>query len=109
MRDRKQALTLRRKVRPRRIGASDDRRQMVERWIVDVVSSHDGVKRTAVADVSELDILDVVWCGTCLCGGREHVAGHHIEKFRVWINKAADQPWAGNAIDFWMFSRHPFI
>src|SRR5712691_558337 len=70
-RDRGQALALRREVGPRCIGTSDDRRQMVESRIVNVVDAYDRIEGTMIAYMPELNTLDVVWSRTRLRGDRE--------------------------------------
>src|SRR3989442_12674073 len=82
---------------------------MVESRVIDVVNAQDGIKRTAITLVTELDTLDVVWGRTGLPSDGKYVAERHIDEFRMWVDETADQPGAGDAVDLWMFPRDPFI
>src|SRR5215213_3785856 len=69
VRNRKQAVALRRQVRTRRVGAAHDRGQMIEGSVFNTVGADDGVERATVADMSEFDTLDVI-------GGATEVGSH---------------------------------
>ena len=60
MRDRQQSLALGREIRSRGVGTADNSGQMVERHVFDFMNSYDRVEGTAVADVSEFNVLDIV-------------------------------------------------
>src|SRR3954451_12791916 len=82
---------------------------MIECGIADVIGAYDRVERTIVADMTELDVLDVIWRATdlaCDCG---HLVRRHVDEFGIWINEAADQPRASNAVDLGVLARDPLV
>src|SRR5438552_11734686 len=81
---------------------------MIESRIFDFENSHDCVKRAAITYVSKLSAFDVVGGRTSRLGDRQDFVGGNIDEFRKWIDKAADQPWAGDTVDLWMFASNPF-
>src|SRR5581483_8644007 len=92
---------------PRGVGAPDDGGEMIERRVSDLVNAQDRVERAALAFVREFDAVDVVRRGARLFGYGENLILGHIDELRVRIDEAADQPWAGNAVDLWTLPRHP--
>src|SRR2546426_11320350 len=58
--------------------------------------------------MAEFNVRDVV--GDRLLCGRfgQDLVGWHIEELRLGADKTADQPGAGNTIDFGPFTRNPF-
>ena len=80
---------------------------MIERRILDLESFDDRVERAVVADVAELDALDVVGRRVFLLGDVDHLVGRHVEERRQRIDEAADQPRTRDAVDLGMLARHP--
>ena len=93
---------------PRGIRAPDDGRQMIERRILDVVDSQNGVERAALAFMREFDSIDVVGSSAHRLGDIENLLCRDVNEFRAWVDKASDQPGAGNSIDLRMLSGDPF-
>jgi hypothetical protein len=108
-RDREQAAALRREIVPRRIRAAHDDRKLIERRIRDVVESQDRIERAALALMGEFDAFDVIGDRAGFARGRENLAGRHVEKLRMRIDEAADEPGTGNAIDLGPLARDPFF
>src|SRR6266851_56381 len=92
---------------PRGISPSDDRCQMIERQVLDVVDPQYGVEGAAFALVGELDAIDVIGCGARLLGDRENLVCRDVNEFGRWIDEAPDQPRTGDAVDLGMLSGHP--
>src|SRR5262245_32554930 len=82
---------------------------MVESWIVNVVDAHDCVERAAIVHMPKLDALDVVYRRTGVRGDVKHIAQRDVDELRIRIEEAADKPWTGDAIDFRMLPRNPFV
>jgi hypothetical protein len=93
---------------PRRIGAPDYGGQMVERRILDLIDAKDGIERAAVALMREFHAIDVVRNSTRLLSNGKHLIFRNVDEFRVGVDKAPDQPGAGDTVDLRMFSRYPF-
>src|SRR5437660_6579912 len=62
-----------------------------------------------ISHVSKFCTLDIVWNRSPFFGHRRNFAGGYVNEFRKWIDKTADQPWAGNAVDLWMLASDPSI
>ena len=107
-RDREQPAALRGEIVPRRIGAADDQRQVIERRIADIVDAQEGIERAAFALVAELDAVDVVGRAAGLLGGSDHLARRHVDELRLRIDESRDQPRTRDAIDLRPLARHPF-
>src|ERR1700737_974255 len=81
---------------------------MIERRILDLVNTQDGIERAAVALMREFHAIDVVGDSTRLLGNGKNLILRDVDKLRIGIDEAPDQPGAGNSVDLRMFSRHPF-
>src|SRR4051794_28664067 len=81
---------------------------MIKSRILDAVDAQDGVERTALAFVGELDPVDVVGRSARLFGDVKHVFGRDVDELRLRIDETSDQPWTGDAVDLRPFARHPF-
>src|SRR5262249_12618591 len=77
--------------------------------IVDVIKIHDRIERAAITDVAELNVFDVIGCSANLCSDFCHIVRRDVDEFGVRIDKAADEPRTGNAIDLGMLARHPLV
>ena len=100
---------MRREIGPRRVGAADDGREAIERRIVDVVGAHDGVERAALADVAELDALDVIGSAADVGGDLGDVVRRHVDELRAGIDEAADEPRTGDAVDLRVLAGDPLV
>jgi hypothetical protein len=89
------------------IGAPDNRRQVVECRVLDVVDAQDGVERAAFALMREFHGIDIVRNPTRPLGDGENLFLRDIDEFCIGIDKAPDQPGTSNAINLRMFSRNP--
>src|SRR4029450_13779803 len=69
--------------------------------------SEHGVERAAFADMAQFDILDVEWNATAFTRHVDHFIRIDEENACLRIKKAADQPGAGDAVDFRPPARHP--
>src|SRR5690349_10788317 len=66
------------------------------------------VEATPVAGMGErLGPLDVVGSRASLLGDRKYAVSRHIEKLRLRLDEAADQPRTGDAIDLGVFACDP--
>src|SRR5262249_52821926 len=86
-----------------------DRGEAIERRVPDAVVMDDRVERAALADMAELDAVDVVWRGALLFRDREHLVHRHVDELGFRIDEARDQPRAGDAVDLWALARHPLV
>src|SRR5262249_59824396 len=93
----------------RRVGASYNRGEAIERRVRDAEDAQDRIERAAFAFVRELDALDIVGNGAKRRGHVENVGWRHVDKNRIRIDEATDEPGAGDAIDLRLGARHPFI
>src|SRR5260221_3539445 len=82
LRDREEALRLRRKVGMARIGAADDQGEAIDRPIRDAIGLDDGIEAAELAMMTELDIRDVVWCRADVLGRFEDSGGGGRAEFR---------------------------
>ena len=90
------------------VGAPDDQRQGAEGRVVEAVLVEEGVERTALALVAELDAGHVVGDGPLALGhGHDLTVGHEQEGGSL-VHEAADEPRAGDAIDPGLLARDPF-
>ena len=89
--------------------AADDGRQMVERRIVDVVGAHDRIERAALADMTELDALDVIGSAADVGGDLGDVVRRHVNELRAGIDEAADEPRTGDAVDLRVLAGYPLV
>src|SRR5262245_5802099 len=105
---REQAGRLRRQVEPRGIGAAHDLGELVEARRVELVLGEEGVEAALVADMAELHARDVIGNRAALFGDFQHIARRHVEKLRLLVDEAQDQPRAGDAVDLRPFTSDPF-
>src|SRR5215212_10355502 len=82
---------------------------MIEGRMFDSVDADNGVERAAVVHVPELDAFNVIGRSAYILSHLGNVIRRHVNKFRVRIHEAADQPGTGNAVNLGMFARHPFV
>src|SRR5438270_1722504 len=102
------ARRLRRQFRPRRIGAAHDDGKRLERLVLDAVDLQKGIKAAQLALMRErLGARDVVSDRARHPRDIKHLLGRDIEKRRFRIDKAADQPWAGDTVDLRTLARDP--
>ncbi|GCC47213.1 hypothetical protein chiPu_0031396, partial [Chiloscyllium punctatum] len=106
-RDREQAAALRAQIVPRRVGAPDNRRQMVERRILDLVDAQNGIERAAFALVREFHAIDIVGNPARPLGDRDDLILRDVDELRIRIDEAPDQPGASNTVDLRVFTCHP--
>src|SRR4029434_4972444 len=84
---------------PGGVRATHDQRQSRQRGLA--LKSEDpehGVERAVFADMAQFDILDVEWNATAFTRHVDHLIRIDEEDARVRIEKATDQPGAGDAI-----------
>src|SRR6266566_1894709 len=105
----KQAAALRGQIVPRCIGAPDNRRQVVESRVLDVVDAQDRIERTALALVRELDAIDIVGNPASLFGDGENLFRRDVNEFRPRVDETVDQPGARDTIDLRVLARHPLV
>src|SRR6266536_2627532 len=58
--------------------------------------------------MGELHAIDVIRNSPHAFGNRNDLILRNVDEFRVGIDKAPDQPGAGNTVNLRMFSRYPF-
>src|SRR3954454_2756538 len=104
-----QTFALWREIGPRGIRAPDNRGQMVERRIMEIIGPHDRIKTAAIAVVPESDALNVVRSRARVLRDSADFAGRHVNIFGERIDETADQPWTGDAVDLGMLARDPFV
>src|SRR5207302_3411309 len=79
------------------------------RGILDFINPYDRVERTMIPHVSKFGALDIVWNRSPFFGHCRNFVGRNVNEFRKRIDKAADQPWARDAVDFWMLASDPSV
>src|SRR5437868_4200081 len=91
-----------------RVRAAHDQRERVERRIVELVLLEEGIERAVVAMMPQLHAGDVVGYGLLALGHLHDVGGRNEEEHRLTVDKAANQPWARNAVHTRFFPGYPF-
>jgi len=91
---------LQRQVRPRGIRAAHEQGEAFQRRRVKAELGQYGVEGAALAAMAPEDALDVEWHGTETIGHGGNFAGGDEQEHRVAVDEAADQPGAGDSIDF---------
>ena len=105
-----QARGLRRQLEARRIGTAHDQRERVERRILDAIDLQKGIEAAQLAVMRErLGAGDVIRRGASFLRDGEYTLGRGEQEFGRGIDKAPDQPWAGDAIDLRGCSRVTLI
>src|ERR1051326_6740194 len=76
------------------VRAAHDQRESCKRGIVvsQAVLADDRVEAALLSKMTELHIRNVVGCRTLAIGDFEDLGGRGVEKFRVRINEALDEP-----------------
>src|SRR5258705_8832947 len=82
---------------------------MVERRIVDFKDSDDGVEGATIAHMTKFRIFGVVGRRALRLGNSDDLSHGNIEELGQWIDKAADQPWARDAVDLGMLAGDPLV
>src|SRR5437870_644974 len=94
----------------RRVGAPHDERHAIQGRVGpwQSILVHQRIEAAQRPFMTEFYIRDIVG-DRLLCGrfGQDLIGGH-IEELWLGIDKAADQPGTGNAIDFGPFTSNPF-
>ncbi len=89
-----------REVEPGRVRRSDDGGNPVQGRNVEAEFLDHGVKGTPIAAMAPEHALDVEWSRRKSLGHVEHFRGGHKQKDGIRIDEAANEPRAGDAVDF---------
>ena len=107
--EREQPRGLRREFETRCIGAAYDQRERAERGVLDVVDLEEGIEAAQLAVMRErLGAGDVVRGRAGRGGHGEDALGRCEQECRLRFDEAADEPWAGDAVDLRPLAGHPF-
>src|SRR5215510_12828555 len=94
----------------RRVGAPHDARHAIQGRVgpEQSILVHQRIEATQRPLMTEFDVRDIV--GDRLLGGRfgQDLISRYIEELRLGIDKTADEPGTGNAIDSGPFTGNPF-
>src|SRR5439155_26994819 len=97
-----------RQVEPSRVRATNDRRDLGERRIAQVVFGEKRVEAAQRPVVAEAHALHVERDGPALLRDALNVVGWHEEKIGLAVDEATYQPRAGDAVDLGTLSCDPF-
>ena len=78
-----------------------------KRRVGEAVILDEGVKGAALAPMSEGDAWDVVRDGAGFFSNLENLSGRDVDKARVRVDEAANEPGARDAVDLGPLTRHP--
>src|SRR5205085_3420885 len=107
-RQRQQSWRLRRELEPCGIGPADDQRERVEPRVADPVDFEKRIEAAQFAVMGErLGAGNVISDGAGRPCHVEHLLGRSVEEGRLRIDKAADQPRTGDAVDFRALASDP--
>src|SRR5215471_3355425 len=105
-----QTRRLRCQLEPRRIGATDDQREHVERRILDAVLLQEGVETTQLAIMRKrLGPGDIVRRGPGVGRDGEDALGWREHEPRLAVDEPPDQPGAGDAVYFGPLAGDPSV
>src|SRR2546423_8509402 len=105
---RQQSGALRLQIESFRIGASNDARELGQRWISQFVLGEECIKTAEWAVVRQLDTCYVVRNSARFARDALHVVRRNEQEFRFFVDETLDEPWARYPVDLRPFSGNPF-
>src|SRR4030095_9957581 len=91
-----------------RIRTPDDRSHSKYGRVLYFIGVNQAIKCAMIAVMSKPYIRNVVRNCAQFFGALNYFQKWDIDEFRLRVNKMPDQPWAGNAVNFWLFASDPF-
>jgi hypothetical protein len=90
------------------VGSPNDQRERIERRVADPIDFEKRIEAAQLAVMGErLGAGNVVSDGAGRPRHVEHLLGRDIEEGRLRLDKAPDQPWACDAVDFRALASNP--
>jgi hypothetical protein len=98
---------LRRQIKPCRIGSADDSGQAQQCFSAEAKFLDHDIEGAKVATMAPVGVFNVEGGGVETVGNSRHFLRSHKKEYGGGINKAPDEPGAGDAVDFGSFAGHP--